>query len=101
LYQIEAVVATPTEIISAIEKYYGNAEAMAVAERYSKERENLYQNLEGKEEDKEDVKNSPIVLLVKKIIEQAVRQRASDIHIEPLKESIRVRYGVDGVLLRL
>lgn len=97
-YQIEAVVATPTEIISAIEKYYGNAEAMAVAERYSKERENLYQNLEGKEEDKEDVKNSPIVLLVKKIIEQAVRQRASDIHIEPLKESIRVRYRVDGVL---
>ena len=97
-YQIEAVVSTPTEIIAAIEKYYGNAEAMAVAERYSKERENLYQNLEGKEEDKEDIKNSPIVLLVKKIIEQAVRQRASDIHIEPLKESIRVRYRVDGVL---
>lgn len=97
-YQIEAVVSTPTEIMTTIEKYYGNAEAMAVAERYSKERENLYQNLEGKEEDKEDVKNSPIVLLVKKIIEQAVRQRASDIHIEPLKESIRVRYRVDGVL---
>ena len=97
-YQIEAVVSTKTEIMTAIEKYYGNAEAMAVAERYSKERETLYQNQEGKEEDKEDIKNSPIVLLTKKIIEQAVRQRASDIHIEPLKETIRVRYRVDGVL---
>ncbi|WP_310605626.1 GspE/PulE family protein [Anaerosporobacter sp.] len=97
-YQIEAVVATETEIAATIEKYYGNAEAMAVAERYSKERENLYQNLEVKEEDRDDVKNSPIVLLVKKIIEQAVRQRASDIHIEPFRESIRVRYRIDGVL---
>ncbi|WP_238483638.1 GspE/PulE family protein [Anaerosporobacter faecicola] len=97
-YQIEVVVSTPTEIISTIEKYYGNAEAMAVAERYSKERETLYQSQEEKEEETNDVLNAPIVLLVKKIIEQAVRQRASDIHIEPLKECIRVRYRIDGVL---
>lgn len=103
-YQIEAMVSTSTEIKAAIEKYYGNAETMAIAERYSRERKSLYQNLEDKEEgkedkeNKEDIKNSPIVLLVKKIIEQAVRQRASDIHIEPLKESIRVRYRIDGVL---
>ncbi len=97
-YQIEAVVSSPSEIIATIEKYYGNAEAMAVAERYSKERENLHQNLDNREEENDDIENSPIVLLVKKIIEQAVRQRASDIHIEPLKESIRVRYRIDGVL---
>lgn len=97
-YQIEAVISSSAEVIAAIEKYYGNAEAMAVAERYSKERENLYQNLDDKEEENDDIENSPIVLLVKKIIEQAVRQRASDIHIEPFKESIRVRYRIDGVL---
>lgn len=96
--QIEAVVATPTEIIATIEKYYGNAEAMAVAERYSKERESLYQITEEKEQDSDEINNSPIVLLVRKIIEQAVRQRASDIHIEPLKDIIRVRYRIDGVL---
>jgi type IV pilus assembly protein PilB len=97
-YQIEAVISSASEIIAAIEKYYGNAEAMAVAERYSKERENLYQNLDDKEEENDDIENSPIVLLVKKIIEQAVRQRASDVHIEPLKGNIRVRYRIDGVL---
>lgn len=96
--QVEPVVSTTEDILTAIEKYYGNAEAMAVAERYSKEREILYQNIEDTEEDNSQVKNSPIVLLVNKIIEQAVRERASDIHIEPLKDRIRVRYRIDGVL---
>lgn len=95
--KIEPTVATQKEIATAIDKYYGNAEAKAVAERYTKEKEN--QN-KGKEDEAvyDDVNNSPIVLLVKAIIEQAVRQRASDIHIEPFEHTIRVRYRVDGIL---
>lgn len=95
--KIEPIVATPKEIATAIDKYYGNAEAKAVAERYTKEKET--QN-KGKEDETvyDDVNNSPIVLLVKAIIEQAVRQRASDIHIEPFEHTIRVRYRVDGIL---
>ena len=95
--KIEPTVATPKEIATAIDKYYGNAEAKAVAERYTKEKET--QN-KGKEDETvyDDVNNSPIVLLVKAIIEQAVRQRASDIHIEPFDHTIRVRYRVDGIL---
>lgn len=95
--KIEPTVATPKEIATAIDKYYGNAEAKAVAERYTKEKET--QN-KGKEDETvyDDVNNSPIVLLVKAIIEQAVRQRASDIHIEPFEHTIRVRYRVDGIL---
>lgn len=95
--KIEPTVSTPKEIATAIDKYYGNAEAKAVAERYSKEKET--QN-KGKEEEAvvDDINNSPIVLLVKAIIEQAVRQRASDIHIEPFEKTIRVRYRVDGML---
>lgn len=96
--QIEVAIATLTEIKYTIDRYYGNAEAMAVAEQYSKERESLYQVADMTGEENLEVKNSPIVFLVTKIIEQAVRQRASDIHIEPLKNSIRVRYRIDGVL---
>ena len=47
---------------------------------------------------RDDVENSPIVQLVNNIIEQAVRQRASDIHIEPFEFNVRVRYRVDGNL---
>ena len=91
------VVATTTDVLKAIDKYYGNKEAMEVAEQYTKEKESQYK------EDNEDasnleVENAPIVLLVKTIIEQAVRQRASDIHIEPMESRIRVRYRIDGVL---
>lgn len=94
--QISPTIATSTEIMATIDKYYGNAETQAVADQYAKER--------GEEEsevsigENESVENAPIVILVKKIIEQAVRQRASDIHIEPFETLIRVRYRVDGVM---
>ncbi len=96
--QVEPVVATPDDIIKCIDQYYGNAEAQAVAEQYARERGNDLTEEEAEEASKTDVDNAPIVILVKKIIEQAVRQRASDIHIEALEARIRVRYRVDGVM---
>ena len=44
------------------------------------------------------MESSPIVQLVRNIIEQGVRQRASDIHIEPFERFVRIRYRIDGVL---
>ena len=95
--QISPVVASAKDIMAAIDRYYGNMETQAVAEAYSKER-GLDNMEEAGEEVNETVENAPIVQLVKKIIEQGVRQRASDIHIEPLETRIRVRYRVDGVM---
>lgn len=96
--KIEPVVSTPKEIAIIIDKYYGNAEVKAVAERYTKEKE--IQNREKEEQQiSDDINNSPMVLLVKAVIEQGIRQRASDIHIEPFEKSIRVRYRVDGILM--
>ena len=96
--QIEAVIATPQDILFALDRYYGNIEVMKVAERFTKEREVLVQSTATQPEDIEKLDNSPIVVLVRTIIEQGVRQRASDIHIEALQNSMRVRYRVDGVL---
>lgn len=94
--KIAPVISLPREIAATIDRYYGNAEAMEMAERYTKEKEFL--DKEKEEENNEDVNNSPIVILVKTMIEQAVRQRASDIHIEPFEKTIRIRYRVDGML---
>jgi type IV pilus assembly protein PilB len=96
--QIEPTVSTPTDIAAAIDKYYGNIEALKVAERYTQERDNLIKADPILETDSEDVENAPIVILVRSIIEQGIRQRASDIHIEPMQNDIRVRYRIDGVL---
>jgi len=47
---------------------------------------------------REMVEEAPIVRLVNQIIDRAMDERASDIHIEPLEESVRVRYRIDGML---
>ncbi|MBB2183675.1 Flp pilus assembly complex ATPase component TadA [Lachnospiraceae bacterium MD1] len=98
-YQIEPVIATPCDIKSAIDKYYGNAENKRIADSYAMEWEKRQYALEELEENnKLEVNRSPIVKLVRNMIEQAVRQRASDIHIEALERRVRIRYRVDGVL---
>lgn len=99
-YKIEAVIATPREISATIDRYYGSAEAKAVADRYSKERK-LQEKNDEEQPSPESINSSPIVLLVKTTIEQAIRQRASDIHIEPLEKQVRVRYRVDGTLYEI
>ncbi len=95
--QVEPMLASEEAIRAAIDKYYGSAQAMEAAEAYRQEQQNSLGD--GDEEDGNDeIDNSPIVLLVKQIIEGGVRQRASDIHIEALENSVRVRYRIDGAL---
>jgi len=95
---IEPMVATPSEIMVAIDKYYGNAEAIKAANDYEQERSDLFEEDEMDKMINDDVNNSPIVQLVNGMIEQAVRQRTSDIHIEALEKKVRIRYRIDGAL---
>ncbi len=48
------------------------------------------------DEGKDDAQQAPIIKLVTAMIAEAVRTRASDIHIEPMKDRVRVRYRIDG-----
>ena len=96
--QVEPLLAMEEDMNETIGKYFGNAQAMEAAELYRKERESDMLSEAEEEALNEDIENSPIVLLVKQIIEGGVRQRASDIHIEPLESSVRVRYRIDGAL---
>jgi len=94
-FQIDPVVATNRSIMIAIDEYCGQGEVDSALEAYAKEKK-----LDVVEEEisDENVNSSPIVMLVKEMIEKAVRQRASDIHIEPCENRIRVRYRIDGAL---
>lgn len=95
--QVEPMLASEEGIRNAIDKYYGSAQAMEAAEAYRQEQQNVLGGGD-EEEGNEEIDNSPIVLLVTQIIEGGVRQRASDIHIEALENSVRVRYRIDGAL---
>lgn len=50
------------------------------------------------EEEADEFDEAPVVRLVNLFIHQAIRDRASDIHIEPRQNSLRIRYRIDGVL---
>lgn len=95
--QVEPVIATTRDIMLAIDKYYGQEEVKSALLAYAKERK-LNEGTEQTDNEQENVNSSPIVKLVKEMIDNAVRQRASDIHVEPMESHIRVRYRVDGVL---
>lgn len=92
--QVEPLLATPRSIMLAIDRFYGQDEVDLALEEYTRNK------LASEEDDiySEDINNSPIVMLVKEMIEKAARQRASDIHIEPLEKKVRVRYRIDGAL---
>ena len=97
--QIEVVVATRRQVAVAIDRAYGTADVMSVANKYAEEKANERKEMEAeREEANAEIDNSPIVSLVKQMVDQAVRQRTSDIHIEPLEMGVRVRYRIDGAL---
>lgn len=98
-FQIEIYVTTQKDIAATIDRYYGNAEALRVAEQFTKEREEQSKERTLVDEANEELlSQAPIVKLVRQMIEQAVHKRASDIHIEPMENKLRIRFRVDGVL---
>ena len=94
--QVEPVVTTTGSVMLALDRYYGQAEVNSALEEYTREKESQMEEQEDMYS--EDVNNSPIVQLVRGMIDQAVRQRASDIHIEPMERQVRIRYRIDGAL---
>src|SRR5688572_6146691 len=85
------------EIADLVERYYGSGRsAMGTIV------ENLGDEGSGDEADVEQLRDlaseAPVIRLVNLVIQRAVELRASDIHIEPFENRLKVRYRVDGVL---
>ena len=95
-YELEVVISAQQDIARAINRYYDSSERAEKAVEEFKSQAG-YDEEEATEEDA-DVTNAPMVRLVNTIITQAVRSRASDIHIEPMERILRIRYRVDGEL---
>lgn len=96
--EVVPVLSKLSDIANVIDRFFGKEKAMAVAEAYKQEQASFEDANAQDDARREEVENSPIVLLVRNVIEQAARQRASDIHIEPFEYTIRIRYRIDGSL---
>ena len=96
--RVKVYLTTSANILLAIDRYYGTEEMQEAAELYTQTREEEEQTSIEDELLQDDISNSPVVVLVNSMIEQAIRQRSSDIHVEPEADRIRVRCRVDGIL---
>lgn len=108
--EINPVIATRADIEEAISKFYSKADMLkqAIQESYHIEQtftkeEEIQSEEEGLSLDKliEKAEEAPVVKLVDLILGQAIEERASDIHIEPFKERISLRYRIDGKLYEI
>jgi general secretion pathway protein E len=98
---VRVAVATETAILEAIERYFGSG-STAVQKVIETIRDDEGSPDEAGGEDLSSLRDmafdAPVVRLVNLLIENAIKAGASDIHIEPFEDALRVRYRIDGVL---
>ena len=103
---VQVVVADPMEIVKAVERYYGQEESESFAEilkelgddKIAKEVVEAGDDAKAAEALANEI---PIVKFVNLVLQQAVLDRASDIHFEPFEDEFRIRYRVDGALYEM
>jgi general secretion pathway protein E len=95
---VEPRLARERDVLEGLEAAYGNGAGAEAGD-------GLEDGVEYVGEDEEDVAHlrdlaseAPVIRLVNNLINRAVEQRASDIHIEPFENELKVRYRIDGVL---
>ena len=96
---VRLLVAPPDDVAYAIERSYLNqAEISGALKEFQQRSEERGRGANAGATEVEVDANAPIVKVVNLIFEQAVRDRASDVHIEPQQERVRVRVRTDGAL---
>ncbi len=92
------MIASAHAIEAAINKVYGNEYAeTAIKELAEEDGEDI--DAQSLDAQNVNISNAPIVRLVNSIFEQAVKSKASDIHVEPTEKEVRVRMRIDGQLI--
>ena len=119
-YEINLIIATRKDLIAAIQNFYTIAKSQTVHNLITPEPEEPREGggTEAKSGEPEQKKSSipmksqqapaaekaeeaPVIKLVDLIIKQAIEQRVSDIHIEPFKDKVGLRYRIDGALYQI
>lgn len=98
-FDVEPVIASYSDVEMAIDKYYQKIGAEKALEEFSGSFVTEYIKEQDSDEMLENIANAPVVKLVNNLISQAVKLKASDIHIEPVEKQVRIRYRIDGELM--
>ena len=93
--EVVPVVSRSMEIMSAIEQHYGKVVAQEAVDDFKKQ----YATDDLSDIDTEtlnEINSAPVVRLVNSLIRQAIKAHASDIHVEPYEDNVRIRFRIDG-----
>ena len=103
--KIETALSPREAIQEAINRYYGQVEgesADSILQEFTDTQIDFTETAEdgaGGDDEFPDEANAPVVRLVGMMIQEAVQLRASDIHVEPFEDRVRIRYRIDGILV--
>lgn len=99
--EVHAVLACEEQVLDAIRKYYGVG-ADTIEKILAQKQGAVDEPTVALEEKAEDIEkragDASVIKLVDQILQEAIQQRATDIHIEPDRDQLAVRYRVDGIL---
>jgi type IV pilus assembly protein PilB len=98
---IRPVLARKVDILKSIDRHYGRSEAEKAAKEYARQVSPVAAAVElmtasvpvGLEDE-----DTPVIRFLNTVIENAINNYASDIHIEPIEDELRVRFRVDGIM---
>lgn len=99
---ITPVLAPREQIVEAINRHYGQTETESVdsmLQEFTDTQIDFTETESAANAMAADDSDAPVVKLVNLIIQEAISLRASDIHVEPFADRIRIRYRIDGVLV--
>jgi len=101
---VELALAPRDQIVEAINRHYGLSDgesADSMLQEFTDTAIDFTETAVEQEANQaaEDISDAPVVKLVNLIITEAVQLRASDIHVEPFEDRIRIRYRIDGRLV--
>jgi type IV pilus assembly protein PilB len=102
-YDVKVAVAAPSVIQQAIERYYdAHTDYESVLSQLDENVEVVHETDEvDLKELERATEEAPVVRLVNALLTDAIRKRASDIHIEPYEKMLRARFRIDGVLYEI
>jgi general secretion pathway protein E len=103
LTEHQLVLSTKNAILSAINLSYDflKDSAEQLVQDMEEDSTRIISEIEDTADLLDDTSDAPIIKLVNHVLSQSVKARASDIHIEPYKNSFKIRYRVDGILYDL
>lgn len=97
-FEIESFIAKKKDICKFIGIYYSSQQVNNAVMQLSKESNKFSKNSKVSLTDMNEVNSAPVVKMVESMFKNSIEMNASDIHIEPFENEVRIRYRIDGKL---